>query len=216
MRAVEPRPADRQDSACTAGQSLIFANHLRSPAANRVAVNRESVAPLNLLRAPATLPPSPREGRYGHRRSGRRGAAWRQAGERMSVGALPPVGLLPLSPDGGASRFKGYFRGSKSACAGCAALRSASSMRSFSERSARSASAVHAASERRQRSRTCSSVAASASTRAWSARARKNWRFDPRMTGPAKPIRPVRRSPAGPRLPHRSPPAAHSATRLRP
>jgi hypothetical protein len=88
-----------------------------------------------------------------------------------------------------------------SGCAcGCAAvsasaLRCASATRMCSERSARSASTVHAASDRRQRSRTWSSVASSASACAWAARARKNSRFELRITGPDKLTRPGR-SPA--------------------
>ena len=78
-----------------------------------------------------------------------------------------------------------YFACS-AASAATSAFLTASSSRSRSDRFALSASAVHAASDRRQRSRTCSRVASSPSARAWSARARKNWRFELRMTGPDK------------------------------
>src|SRR6185295_16223891 len=67
---------------------------------------------------------------------------------------------------------------------GASAFRICSSTRRRSLRWALSASALHAASERRQRSRTWSSV--SASSRAWAARARKNCKLVPRMTGPDK------------------------------
>jgi hypothetical protein len=69
-----------------------------------------------------------------------------------------------------------------------ARLRSRSAWRSCSLRSAVSARALHAASDRRQRSRTCSSVAPSASAPACAARARKNSRFEVRTTGSGKAI----------------------------